>query len=99
LEYTQITALEGCCVKDINFCSAGLAVWYSQIDEGGLFRIYNPHTGACMDEEFLPDHTRVLMCGYLGCADALISPTEIKLHTYGISKQELAQQVNYFSNI
>ncbi|XP_059487739.1 spatacsin [Neocloeon triangulifer] len=93
LEYTQVTALEGCCVQDLNFCSAGLTVWYTQQDDGGLFRLYNLNTGACLDEEFLSDHTKALLSGFMGCADAFISPGKIRLHSCDVSKRNLATMI------
>jgi hypothetical protein len=95
LEYTQLTSLEGCLVENLTFCSSGLTVWYSQLNEGGIYRIYNINSGACMDEEFLPHDTKAVLCGYMNCVDVILSPTEMKLYACNISKSDLAEKV-YF---
>jgi hypothetical protein len=88
--------LEGCLVENLTFCLSGLTVWYSQLNEGGIYRVYNINSGACMDEEFLPDDTKAVLCGYMNCVDVILSPTEIKLYACNISKSDLSEKVLYF---
>lgn len=81
----------------MKFCSSGLTVWYSQLNEGGIYRVYNVQTGACMDEDFLPEHSKALLCGYMSCVDVILSPTEIKLCACNISKGDLVDKVRCHS--
>jgi hypothetical protein len=76
--------------------AAGLAVWYaaSGCVSGGVYRLYDMTSGACLAEQNMPSDTIVITGGCLGLMDAFLSPSCLWLFLGNLSRDVLVNKVN-----
>jgi hypothetical protein len=89
----------GFTVQGLHVTAAGLAVWYTASGSslGGVYRLYDTVSGACLAEQIVPTDTTVISGGCLGLMDAFLSPTCLWLFLGNLSRDVLVNKVLSFS--
>jgi hypothetical protein len=78
--------------------AAGVAVWYTATGfaSGGVYRLYDMTSGACLAEQNVPSDTIVITGGCLGLMDAFLSPSSLWLFLGNLSRDVLVNKVMYY---
>lgn len=89
--------LDGLSVQGLNMTAAGLAVWYTATGctLGGVYRLYDIMSGACLAEQSVASDTIVITGGCLGLMDAFLSPSCLWLFLGNLSRDVLVNKVMY----
>jgi hypothetical protein len=78
--------------------AAGLAVWYTAVGcaSGGVYRLYDIMSGACLAEQNMASDTIVITGGCLGLMDVFLSPSCLWLFLGNLSRDVLVNKVMYY---
>lgn len=89
--------LIGFSVQGLHMTAAGLAVWYTAAGcaLGGVYRLYDIMSGACLAEQNLASDTIVITGGCLGLMDVFLSPSCLWLFLGNLSRDVLVNKVMY----
>jgi hypothetical protein len=90
----------GLSVQGLHMTAAGLAVWYtaSRSTVGGIYRLYDTISGACLAEQVVPSDTTVIPGGCLGLMDAFLSPSCLWVFLGNLSRDVLVNKVIFYSS-